>query len=375
MDFERKIERQKIPELMPMPEIKTEINEGYFWYTILQKAINPDWEQLSDEHEFSNQLDEYFTKNKIDEELRQKWQDVISKIDNDEILFWFSLAVDNPELESSVFEDCEKHKNLEKAKSQQLFQTFKSIINKFREKYQNIWSLLEPYLNEDLEKREKSTEEEVIIRQSLDYFRPKKETSDIQEVNYLPTNFLIKKTIGSGFSTKNKGIVISHFNNLYNKRHEFLHFIINPITDKVEISKEQEQAIVDMASRDLIVGQGYGEHSYSLLNEVLIRGYCDLVEGKKPLDLKTFKGWADGLSREEFERVKKEKEEIFKEMEIANSVDLKEKLGELYERHVRNVLGEKVYNLYQNFDQEKQNNPNLTFEDYFLESYQRVLGL
>lgn len=373
MNPEQKIERLKIPELMSMPEIKTEVNQGYFWYTILQKAINPDWEQLSDEHKFSGQLDEYFVKNKIEQDLKNKWFEIISKIGNDEILFWFSLAVDNPELESGVFEDCEKYKDLEKANAQRLFQLFKTIIDKFREKYQNIWSLLEPYLNEDSEKK-KLTTEKVIIQQSLDYFRPKKETSDIQKVNYLPTNFLIKKTKGSGFSAKNQGIIASHFENLQSKRHEFLHFIINPITEKLDLTEEQEERIVGMANRNLVVEQKYGEHPKSLLNETLIRVYCGLVENRRPANLRSFKDLIAKLYAEQFKKIRDEKRESFDEMGIKNLEDLKSKAEEYFEKNLEDKLAEKIYQLYQDFDKEKQINPKLTFEDYFLESYQRILS-
>ncbi len=374
MSFEQ-LEKQKSPELMSMPEVKTEVNQGYFWYTFLQKATNPNWEQLSGEHKFSKELDEYFDKHKLDKELKQKWQEIITKISNDEILFWFSLAANNPELEESVFEEIEKYKDFKKEEAKELFQEFKSVINEFKEKHSDIWHLLEPHLKEDLEKRKKSTEEKEIIQDCLDYFKPKKETSDIQEVNYLPTNFLIKTTKGSGFKAKNKGIIISHIDNSSSKRHEFLHFIINPITEKMNLSPAQEKKIVAMASRKLVIDQKYGEHPKSLLNESLIRVYCGLVENKPLMNLENFKKLVDKLDAEQFKKIKREKKENFDKMGIKNLEDLKSKAEEYFEKNLKDELAEKVYQLYQNFNQEKQRNPNLTFEDYFLESYEKVLGL
>ena len=52
---------------------------------------------------------------------------------------------------------------------------FKSIIDEFQRKYSDTWNLLEPYLNEDLEKRKDSTEEREIVEDALDYFKPKKD--------------------------------------------------------------------------------------------------------------------------------------------------------------------------------------------------------
>ncbi len=374
MNFENKNEKLKTQELMPMPEIKTEVNSGYFWYTFLQKANNLDWEQLNNKNNFSKQLDKYFNENKLDENLKQKWQSVIYEINNDEILFWFSLAINNPELENTVFEDCVKHKDLEKEKAELLFQEFKSVVDEFKEKYSNVWNLLKPHLNEDIEKRNNSNEEKEIIQDCLDYFKPYKETSDIQEVNYLPTNPLIKETKGNGFVSKNVGIIISNFENSNSKTHEFLHCIINPITEKLNLSEQEKKKIIQMADEKLIIDQNYGEHPESLLNENLIRVYCELIkENKKPINLEIFKNFIINLTEKEFTKLKSDNLNFFNEMKIVNLENLKSRIKEIYNRKIKNILGEKIYNLYQNFEKEKQNNPGLTFEDYFLENFKMIL--
>ena len=369
MNFEKTLEMSKTPEIMPMPEIKTEVNQGYFWYTFLQKAVNPDWEQFNNEHQFSKELQVYFEKTPIDSGITQKWNNIVSKIDNYETLFWFSLACYNPELESGVLEDCEKCKNLDQEKTKHLFNEFQAVLIEFREKNPGVWNLLEPYLNEDLEKRKNFDEERSIVQDAINYFRPYKKTSDIQEVNYLPTNFLIKETKGSGFCTKNTGIVLSHFKNLSSKRHEFLHFIINPITEKVDLTKEQEEKIFQMASENLVVEQKYGEHPQSLLNENLIRVYCALKENRKPISFKEFERYINDMSEQEYEKIKIDNLEEFEKIGIHTFQDLKDKIQEVYANKVRNILGEKIYNLYLDFENKKKDNPNLTFEDYFLENY------
>ena len=190
----------------------------------------------------------------------------------------------------------------------------------------------------------------------------------------MPTNPLIKETKGNGFVSKNVGIIISNFENSNSKTHEFLHCIINPITEKLNLSEQEKKKIIQMADEKLIIDQNYGEHPESLLNENLIRVYCELIkENKKPINLEIFKNFIINLTEKEFTKLKSDNLNFFNEMKIVNLENLKSRIKEIYNRKIKNILGEKIYNLYQNFEKEKQNNPGLTFEDYFLENFKMIL--
>jgi hypothetical protein len=327
MNLESNFEKNKSPELMSMPEVKYENNSGYFWYTLLRKKLDSDWESLNAQsNETSEKINNSLSSEEINHELKNKWEELKLEVNNDEILLWFSLAVENDDFEYDVFQEIKKHKDLNDAEEK--FERFKSIIREFKSSNFEAGSLIEDFAKKDIQNRQEKNEEEKIVSECIKYFKPKKDTSNIEKIVFLPTNPLIREDTGSGFfsETNKKGIIFSNIENSGSKRHEFLHFIINPITEKIDFTKEEKAKIIKIAGKNLVEKQNYGEHPHSLLNEILIRFYNGITEHP-----------------------------------------------EITEDDLKNKREKNIFNFYKNFGRE--NNENLTFEDYFLENYKELLNI
>ncbi len=369
--FNEKKELNKV-ELMVMPEIRSGISYGYFWYTFLQKAVNPNWDIFTKEkNNFSEQIENFFLNHPIESALLQRWQEFYEKIDM-EIAGWFALAIDHPNILPSILETCLKHKehkNLNKENASELFEEFKAILNEFRAKNSDLESVLK--FKEDNLEANNLLEEKEMLAECLEYFKPKKQTSNLRSVIFLTDNDLIKNNTGWGFRADDKGYIVSHKNNRNNQRHEFLHFLINPIIEKIEFSEEEKKKIIEMAGQKMVVELNYGENATSLLNEALIRVFNEI----KSNNYKTFQDYLEKiakLSEEKFGQIKIDEAEVLAKLNIKTLGDFKERATDIYYARITSTLNEKVYQLYLDYDQLRKNNFDLTFEDYFLENYKKL---
>ena len=159
---------------------------------------------------------------------------------------------------------------------------------------------------------------------------------------------------------------MSHTENLENFEHEFLHGIINLMTEELAEEIPQEK-VVALASSKLKVDEMYGDHSLSLLNEELIRTY-DLIKSKSPIrTLANFTALVDSLSEDRFAELisaEPRTKERFTTVGISSLADFKVKVEEYYNRYEKNELRERVYCLYEKFNAEKSAHPKIRFKDF-----------
>ena len=144
------------------------------------------------------------------------------------------------------------------------------------------------------EKKGQLEESRQRIKGLIDFFRPKSETTPVETINIMPADFLYKKQSGKSFGFGRELLLQSSREDLTEgQAHEFLHSVVNPITDKLDknLTGAQKEKIVQLASWKLKEHYGQNvEYYYSLLNEGFIRTYLNTFEsGGKPLTYKNFR--------------------------------------------------------------------------------------
>ena len=194
----------------------------------------------------------------------------------------------------------------------------------------------------------------------------------------MPTDFLYHEKSGTAFEFGDTTILRSHIDNPSNLEHEFLHSVINPIVEKLskQLTDNQKQRIINLASFRLKVEEDYGNHYESLLCEEIIRTYGENIKDpRKPLSYDDFVSIVNGISEEEFKEELSNNENLKKGcamLEITNAKGLRERSREYYEQFVsggelRNI----VYAFYQKYIQEKARNSKINFEEFVLEKFHK----
>jgi len=211
-----------------------------------------------------------------------------------------------------------------------------------------------------------------IIADLIDFFKPNIQTTNVEELIFLPTNPLYAKNAGRNFSAfTGEQIIISHVENTMNQEHEFLHGIINPIVKKLFsiLNEQQKQKISDLASGSL--KQLYKEHNhFSILCEELIKTYNEVVErGIKPQTYEDFLATITSVDETYFQSALKNP--YFKskceELGIKTKQDFLDKSREYYQRFQNNPLREIIFELYQEYSR-RQNQETENFESFLLKN-------
>jgi hypothetical protein len=206
------------------------------------------------------------------------------------------------------------------------------------------------------------------IANLIAYFRPEGKAA-VSKVVIVPSDELFaSKDTGRSFRIGDTIVIMSHTENLDNVEHEFMHGIINPLTEKLTAQLPEEK-IVALASSRLKDEEMYGNHARSLLNEELIRTYNDFIkEGRPVRTFADFKDLVDNLDELQFSELLATESRVkdrFIAMSIASLDDFRLKLQEYYDRYEKNDLRDKIYQLYKTFNAEKAQNPATRFEDFF----------
>lgn len=190
-----------------------------------------------------------------------------------------ALAAGHPEWEDELLKQVESHKSH--------VQNPQQLLKRIREDYAASESTPEklPESPDTATWNERVPEIQARIKHLLTYFRPKQDEI-ARHLLIIPSDRLLRsKHSGQSFTVGDTVLVQSHTKNpsgLDNIEHEFLHSIINPITERLATDIDGEK-IVALARRSLKEEEQYGDHPLSLLNEELIRTYNELVEkGKSP---------------------------------------------------------------------------------------------
>ncbi len=195
-----------------------------------------------------------------------------------------------------------------------------------------------------------------------DFFKSSNLISTIKVLAYNP---FLKKEEGRAFFFENEIIINSSIENEKNIFHEYLHGIINPIVDKIELqlTKEKKEEMLNMANYQL--KEDYGYDFKSVFAETLIRTYNDYyIENKEYQDFGGFSLNLDEITKKDFyEKVKTSSKlkGYCDERKIRNKQDFLNFKEEYYEKFIKNELGEKCLEIYDDYrDQNEKFNDFLT---------------
>lgn len=280
-------------------------------------------------------------------------------VGDEEAVFMLALTLDHPEWKDFILEQMKKNKPH--------VQNVEKILERLRENYSGWQSQIQPNAEDAVWWTEHLPEVKVRIEDLLAYFRPSP-GEVAKKIIIVPSDKLLSsKDTGSSFHVGDTIVIMSHTENTENFEHEFLHGIINPTTEDLA-EKIPDEKVVALASDKLKVEEMYGDHALSLLNEELIRTY-NFIKLKKPIrTLANFTVLVDSLSEDSFAELintEPRTKERFATVGIYSLPDFKTKVKEYYDRYEKNELRERVYHLYERFNSEKINNPNIKFKNFF----------
>ena len=270
----------------------------------------------------------------------------------------------NEFIKNNIISNIVKHKSLSKEDASLLFEKFSNFYQTNKQKI-NTNYLVGPFILEDINSRQQALPElNKKIEETINFFKPK--SLNIQEIIYLPTNPLENKQSGNGIETGKTSYLNTENGNEINQVHEFLHFVINPIIEKVELSKDDEQSILKLASGKI---KDY-KFPESIFTEAIIRTYgtCLTFDNKPGFD--NFKKRLLNLEKGKLQDIldlEAKKEGV--------SVDINQLLSDdnliraYYEKYDKNELTERIFNFFEKF----KNSAAANFEEYFLKNYKDIL--
>lgn len=336
--------------------------ESSIIYSAVSKIIEDRWGNEQNEEiviEIKNQNIQ------IDEYLRDLYQRVRKLADNNaETLRWLAFIVDKDEKSQSyVIEQLIQHKGLNEKDAKGLFLAF----NEFYQKVKNVLGIekLKLFIGFDIDKRkEQFPKLKEMIGDAIEFFNP--QASKIKRVVYLPTNPLAKKQSGWGLKVGETFYVNAEHGNEVNEIHEFLHGIINPITEKIELSREDENVILNLCPEKL---KGY-QYPLSILTEEIIRTYRTGFRSENKPSVENFKKRLLVAKRADLKKMLEQEKQ--QGVAMANNVDEllsnDEIIEKYYVKYSQDVLSERIWKFFEVYQGSGVDN----FEDYFLKNYRQI---
>lgn len=380
MEKEPKIETR---EVMKLPEIEIKSEKGLFLLSVLGKGYNPEWGNQDKKCVLVKETEKYFEKNPLNAEsieylksIKAFEQDGV----DEESLFYLSMMYKHPERDS---ETLARDKLISKDGVEEL----KNGLFKIFEKLENSLSSnklakdFEKATEGDIEKRqEKLPETRKMLQEVINFLRPSPETTKVKKAIFVPTNYLWRQESGRFTEFGDEFVISENVDIQDSNPHEFMHSIINPITEKLRgrLTEEQKQKIVKMSPEMLKGKMDYGEHWYSLFNESLIRTYIDYFSKGENPGFESFRKKIDQIKDEDDFQEKAENwdtrtKEVTEKLGIRTFVDLKEKLQQYFDMEVKNELAGRVCDFYQKYAEVQKSDPNLNFEDYLQQNYEELV--
>ena len=369
------------PEVMELPEINVREEKGTTLLSVLLKGYDSDWG--GHDHQLSREVEKLFEQNPLDEKSTKFLEEIRALQDegtDEEVLYNIALTYEHPERQEELFDFIKKHKdyiNNPQEIHDNLLDILKQLENNLPSEFQGDFNKA---TTDDIEKRNQTIQEvQERIKNLIDFFKPSPQTTKVNQITILPTDFLYRKESGSAFQFGDEIILRSHIENPSNLEHEFLYSVVNPIVDKLseKLSEEQKQKISKIGSHRLRIEENYGEGFYSLLCEEFIRTYNDIVQrGEKPMVHEEFVQKINEIDEEKFMELL-QKNKIFKsrceQLGIKKLQDLKNNSQGYFDTFERNELRDIVFNFYQRYIQKKVKDDKITFEDFVLKEFKKEI--
>ena len=287
---------------------------------------------------------------------------------DEEAVFMLALILDHPEWKEEIFRQVKQYKPHVK-NPEELFERIKDDYSGWKNAEDQGPSADVAWWTKNMpEVRNR-------ITNLISYFRPVNDTTTSEVIIIPSDNLLPSKDTGRAFHIGHTTAIMSHTENLDNLEHEFLHGIINPLTEKLR-SKIPEDKVVAMASNKLKHEEMYGDHALSLLNEELIRTYNDLIKAGRPIRTFTdFKNVVNSLDENSFAQLMNTEPSTktrFSAMGMESLTDLKARIQEYYDKYEKNELRDRIYRLYEKFNEAKITDPQVRFEDFLTKEIEQL---
>lgn len=354
-NFEQKENVNPKIEIGNFSDVESSIN-----FSVINKTLSNKWGNEQNE-DIANSIK---NSNLNFDDSRKQFEDILELSDhNEETLNWLAFSVDkNESIKNSIIDNITKHKRLSEENAVRLFEKFSDFYHINKQKI-NTNDLFETFIFDDINSRQEALPElSEKINKAVDFFNPK--NLSVKEIVYLPTNPLENKQSGSGIDTGKTSYVNTEKWNEVNQVHEFLHFIVNPIIEKLELSQEDEENILKIASEKI---KDY-QFPKSILTEEIIRTYKTGLNFDNKPGFNNFKQRLLNLSREKLQDILDSEKE-------GQSVSVGELLSDdnliksYYEKYDKNELSERIWTFFENFKNSESDN----FEEYFLKNYKDIL--
>lgn len=231
-------------------------------------------------------------------------------------------------------------------------------------------SVIAEHTRESNQLREAWSRIKADIRASDDFFHPRAELFDgKRRIIYLPDGPWRQSESGFGVELGEEMLLSIDPDSSTNAVHEYLHSYINTTTSRVDILPEETERLATLAKSSM--RSHYGTTGLSLWNEAIIRAYRDGFRPENaPITLEAFQRQIPTIPRERLA-------DQFKNNNIPYTIDdfLNNETAQIdvYEKFARDRLIESAWKFLSRYNEAKQNDPTLRFENYFRDHYRDML--
>lgn len=268
-------------EPLPTPEIVIQREPGLELLSLLYILARPGWGNT--EHPLAKAVHEH----RATFQAVTKFSAFLAKYEatvDEETLYNLALTYDDLKRFDAIATELKEHKRHSREALQDICHELIEIIKTCASDLDAspLKSQLEDFRRTDLEKREALREKyTATIRQLNAFFHPDAQTAAVRQLIIVPTDPLLHRYQGRAYSFAENLVIMSNIDNWLNFQHEYLHSVINPIVDKLQMTEAQGQAVIDGTDQALI--EDYGQRPRSLLNEQIIRVYTRYFSRGKEL--------------------------------------------------------------------------------------------
>ncbi|MFC1721348.1 hypothetical protein ACFL0Z_00345 [Patescibacteria group bacterium] len=361
------LEREE--ESIPTPEVSFDVDEGIMSYLVLREILHPERVRY-DDSEAVDIINSYKANFSQDEDLIHSLRKIERETDIGVFRMFVLQAVDSKR-RTSIKRKIKKEKGHLKNPLSYL-EEFNSLYEEYSDKSSDLIKKIRPLFEKDAKERKQSQQEQYQseIGKIVDFYVPKKDTSKIEKVVYVATAGMMS---GEGVSINlDKTGLIAGCVNFDGDRHEFVHFIIDPIVEGMDFT-DQELNLIDEMTPELM-HQRYGI-PLAHLGETLNNAYVNYFS-KGETQYGSYKKQVLSLGEDGFQREMKalDLKKVLAQFKINTYQEWLENLDEVYQNAFKSELVDRSIKLYEDYSKYESLNPDSHFEDFFLKNYKDLLN-
>ena len=333
-----------------------------------------------DQNPLAKKAQMYFLRNGLDQEIKNFLDFCFLDFQNyigESTITYFSLAYHNPQRKLSLFKFIKKNKPKIAPFFNQIYNACLKSLDSFKKSIENssLQKQIQKATQKDiLNKKSLLPDLKKVIKEDLEFFNAEEKVKEtvfiITPTNFFPYQF----DAGSYFFGKEIIIISSEPNNLNLIEHEFLHTFITPIVEKLLAKNfNLQKNVINLTSQKR--KKTYGNIASHLLSEELIYTYINNFKIKQTPSYDNFLKNYSFKSEREFQEFLKEHSGFQKrcqKLKINNLHSFQKKSKLFFDTYEKNILSEIIYQLYNHFQNKKENNPDLKFERFLFKYLKNI---